>query len=59
MSRDPAHDSAEIMDSLGLGRGRAAQDDDLDSKRARRFDLGVGRAAAAVLGHQRLIARAS
>jgi hypothetical protein len=54
MSSDPAHDRVEIMHRLGFRRGRPAHDDDFDSKRARCFDLGVGRAAAAVLGHQRL-----
>ena len=53
MSGDPGHDGVEIMERFGFGRGRPAQDDDFDSKRARRFDLGVGRAPAAVLGHQR------
>ena len=41
------------MERFGFGRGRPAHDDDSDSKRARRFDLGVGRATAAVLGHHR------
>ena len=54
MSAEPRHDRVEIMQRFGLGRGRATQDHDFDSKRARRFDLGVGRAAAAVLGHHRL-----
>ena len=53
MSGDPGHDGVEIVQRFGFGRGRPAQDDDFDSKRARRFDLGVGRAPAAVLGHQR------
>ena len=42
------------MQRFGFGRGRPAHNDDFDSKRARRFDLGVGRVAAAVLGDQRL-----
>jgi hypothetical protein len=53
MSGDPGQDRVEIVQRFGFGRGRPAQDDDFDSKRARRFDLGVGRAPAAVLGHQR------
>ena len=52
--RDPSQDRVEIMQRFGFRRGRPAHDDDFDSKRARRFDLGVGRVAAAVLGHQRL-----
>lgn len=54
MSRDPAHDGVEIMHRLGLRSGRPAHNEDFNSKRARRFDLGVGRAAAAVLRDQRL-----
>ena len=54
MSSDPAHDGVEIMQRLGFGRGRPAHNDDFDSERARRFDLGIGRAAAAVLGDQRV-----
>jgi hypothetical protein len=54
MSGDPGHDSFEVMQRLGFGRGWPAQDDDFDSKRTRGLDLGVGRAPAAVLGHQRL-----
>jgi hypothetical protein len=53
MSGDPAHDSVEVVQRFGFLRGRSAQDDDFDSERARRFDLGVGRAPTAVLGHQR------
>lgn len=53
MSGDPGQDRVEIVLRFGFGRGRPAHDDDFDSKRARRFDLGVGRAPAAVLGHQR------
>lgn len=54
MSSDPGHDGVEIMQRLGFRRGRLSHNDDFDSKRARRFDLGIGRAAAAVLGDQRL-----
>ena len=54
MSGDPGHDSVEIVQRFGFRRGRPAHDDDFDSERARRLDLGVGRAPAAVLGHQRL-----
>ena len=46
--------ASQVMKRFGFRRGRPAHDDDLDFKRARRLDLGVGRAAAAVLGHQRL-----
>ena len=54
MSSDPGQDRVEIIERFRFGRGRPAHDDDFDPKRARRFDLGVGRAAAAVLGDQRL-----
>ena len=54
MSGDPTHDGIEIMQSLGFSRGWLPHNDDFDSERARRFDLGIGRAAAAVLGDQRL-----
>ena len=54
MTSDPGHDSVEILKRLGFGRGRPAHNDDFDPKRTRRLDLGVSRAAAAVLGHQRL-----
>jgi hypothetical protein len=53
MSRDPAHGGVEIIEWFGLGRGWALHNDDFDSKRARRLDLGVSRVTAAVLGHQR------
>jgi hypothetical protein len=52
MSVDPGQDGAEIMERLGFGRGWPAHDDDFDPQRARRFNLGVGRAPAAVLRHQ-------
>ena len=54
MSGDPGQDRVKIMQRFGFRRGRPAQHDDFDSERARRLDLGVGRAPAAVLGHQRL-----
>jgi hypothetical protein len=54
MSGDPGHDRFQVVKRFGLGRGRPAQNDDFDSERARRLDLRVGRAPAAVLGHQRL-----
>ena len=54
MSGDPGQDCVEVMQRFGFRRWRPAHDDHLDFKRARRLDLGVGRAAAAVLGHQRL-----
>ena len=54
MSGDPGHDRFEVVQRFGFRRWRPAHDDDFDSKRARRLDLGVGRAPAAVLGHQRL-----
>ena len=53
MSGEPGHDAVEIMQRLGFGRGGLAQDDDFDVECARRLDLGVGRAPAAILGHQR------
>jgi hypothetical protein len=52
MSRDPGQDRVEVVKRFGFRRGRPAHDDDVDLKRARRLDLGVGRAPAAVLGHQ-------
>ena len=54
VSSDPGHDFVQVMKLFGVRRGRPAHDDDLDFKRARRLDLGVGRMASAVLGHQRL-----
>ena len=54
MSGDPGQDRVEVVKRFGFRRGRPAHDDDFDSKRARRFDLGAGRAPTAVLGHQRL-----
>ena len=53
MSGDPGQDGVEIVERFGFGSRGPAHDDDFDAKRARRFDLGVGRAPAAVLGHQR------
>jgi hypothetical protein len=53
MSGEPGHDAVEIMQRLGFGRGGLAYDDDFDLKRARGLDLGVGRAPAAILRHQR------
>jgi hypothetical protein len=53
MSGEPGHDSVQIMERFCFGRGGLAQDDDFDLKRARRLDLGVGRAPAAILRHQR------
>jgi len=58
MSGDPGQDCVDIMQRLGFGRGWPVHDDDLDFKRARGLDLGVGRAPAAVLGHQRFDALA-
>ena len=54
MTGDPGHHGVEIVQRVGFGRGRAAQNDDFDPKRARRLDLRVGRSSPAVLGHQRL-----
>jgi hypothetical protein len=54
MSGDPGHDCVELVEDFSFGRGGSAHDDDFDLKRARRLDLGVGRAPAAVLGHQSL-----
>jgi hypothetical protein len=54
MTGDPGHDSVEIVQRFGFGRGWPIHDDDFDSERPRRLDLGVGPAPAAVLGHQRL-----
>ena len=53
MSGDPGQDRVEIDQRFGFRRWRPAHDDHLDFKRARRLDFGVGRAPAAVLGHQR------
>jgi hypothetical protein len=52
MSGDPGQNCVEIVERFGFGRWRPAHDDDFDLERTRRFDLGVGRAPAAVLGHQ-------
>ena len=38
------------FDGWSIRRGRPAQHNDVDTKRARRGDLAVGRGAAAVLG---------
>ena len=54
MSGDPGQDSVEIAERFGFGRGWPAHDDDRDFKHARRLDLGVGRAPAAVLCHKHL-----
>ena len=54
MSDDPGQDRVEIVERFDFGRRRRTHDYDLDLERARRLDLGVGRIAAAVLGHQRL-----
>lgn len=54
MRVDPAHDGVEIMERLGFNRGRPVHDDDFNAERARRLDLGIGRASAAVLRDQRL-----
>ena len=54
MRVDPGQDSVEIVEGFGLGRGWPAHNDDFDRKRARRLDLGVGRASAAVFCHQRV-----
>ncbi len=58
MSGDPGQDRVEVVKRFGFRRGRPAHDDDFDFKRARRLDLRIGRAPAAVLGHQRLDALA-
>ena len=58
MSGDPGQDCVEVVNRFGFRRGRPAHDDDLDFKPARGLDLGVGRAPAAVLGHQRFDALA-
>ena len=46
--------SSRSCNVSAFGRGRPAHHDDLDPEHARRLDLGVGRAPAAVLGHQRV-----
>ena len=52
MIGDPGQDRVEVVTRFGFGSRGPAHDDHLDLKRARRLDLGVGRAPAAVLGHQ-------
>ena len=52
MIGDPGQDRVEVVMRFGFGSRGPAHDDHLDLKRARRLDLGVGRAPAAVLGHQ-------
>ena len=49
----PGQDLLELVQSFRFRRGRLAHDDNLDLQRPRRLDLGVGRAPATVLGHQR------
>ena len=54
MSGYPGHDRIDAVKRFGFGSRGPAHDDDFDLKRARRLDLGIGRAPAAVLCHQRL-----
>jgi hypothetical protein len=51
MSGDPGQDRVEVVKRFGFGSGPPSHDDDLDLQHARRLDLGIGRAPAAVLGH--------
>jgi len=50
MRVDPRHNGVEVIQRFSLWRGRPAHDDHFDSKRARRLDLWIGGATAAVLG---------
>ncbi len=52
MSGDPGQDRVEVVMRFDFRRGRSAHDNDLNFKRARGVEFGVGRAPAAVLGHQ-------
>ncbi len=53
MRSDPGHHAVDVVQRLRFRRLRPPHDDHLDPEPARRLDLRIGRASAAVLGDER------